>query len=56
MKRWIVVAAALLAACSSVAPSKTDAFGHFCRAQSFASCPADTDAPLRLSGESRPRG
>jgi uncharacterized lipoprotein YmbA len=49
MKRLIVFAAALLGACSSVAPS--DPFAHLCRPQSFASCPTDTDSPVRLAGQ-----
>ena len=55
MKRLLVVAAALLGACSSLQPS--DPFAqHLCRAQSFASCPTDIDSPARLADESRPRG
>jgi hypothetical protein len=54
MKRLFILAAALLGACSSVAPS--DPFAHLCRPQSFASCPTDTDTPVRLAAEARPRG
>jgi uncharacterized lipoprotein YmbA len=54
MKRLLVLASALLGACSSLQPS--DPFAHLCRAQSFASCPADIDRPARLADESRPRG
>ena len=54
MKRLFAFAAVLLGACSSVPPS--DPFAHLCRAQSFASCPSDTDRPIRLTGESGPRG
>ena len=54
MKRLLVLAAALLGACSSLPPS--DPFAHFCRPQSFASCPSDTDTPIRLTEEYRSRG
>lgn len=53
MKRLFVFAVAFLGACSSVPPS--DPFAHLCRAQSFASCPGDTDKPIRLTEESGPR-
>ena len=53
MKSLLVVTAALLGACSSIPAS--DPFAHLCRPQSFASCPTDTDTPIRLTGESRPR-
>ena len=48
MKRFFVVAAVLLGACSTVQP--TDSFAHLCPAQSNESCPGDTDAPILLSG------
>ena len=59
MKRFFVLSAVLLGACSSVPPSAPlaqDPFAQNCRAQSSRSCPGDTDTPIRLSGESRPRG
>jgi len=53
MKRLFVVSAVLLGACSSVPPS--DPFAYQCHPQSNRSCPGDTDKPITLSQESRPR-
>jgi hypothetical protein len=46
MKRWIVIAAALLGACSTA--QGVDAFEHLCRRDSARSCPDDTNTPIKF--------
>ena len=47
---FVVIAVALLGACSTMQPTEPDSIAHLCRAQSNESCPGDIGTPILLSG------